>query len=689
MCRDNGDGRLAAAWIMGTILLATAGLAGAAPTVIEDSVHGVSLEGNLMEYEADRTVWVYLPPGYRDSAERYPVIYSLHPADGSAGRHAGLFLVLDSLITAGITSPMLVVAPVVPNWSMYMNSSVTGNWEDFVTHEVVAHVDATYRTLPHAAARGITGFSMGGGGSMHLAMEHPGVFGAVYSRSPGGIGVEPIYANEANRPRVLRAYVPDPGNPPDYYEPLFEEVEGEERLVAATWEHFTARTALGRFDQFADSLATLRAIRLDVGSADGFRHIPPGSRAFSAALEAHGIAHTFVEYDGDHGSHEWLLTQTVTPHFFHDALDFVSLPSQLAQVRRATPQFVRMPEERMATLDVEIALAPEQVNARLDLDLSGVGGSDRVALIHQSKGVYRTTATITPVSNGHTDLPIWMTPSTGAPFVLHFISVAVWPLGDIVILDDGIGQDWQATSTGGAEPPMISNDLPPVSGDAVVAVSVAPASFIGWKLGLEPQMPIYDVGYAALEFWFHPGSASGRALSFRVNTFSTGLHDDEDGIGVDLGLSEWQHVVIPVGDLPVGWPLEEIQFNGDLEGTFYIDDLRLVAADGAPAVVTAVKERQEEATPQAFALAQNYPNPFNSGTVIGLALPTVADVEVAVYNLAGQKVATLFDGLLSGGEHAVRWDGRDDGGRALASGMYLYRLQGGDRVKARKLLLLQ
>ena len=202
-------------------------------------------------------------------------------------------------------------------------------------------------------------------------------------------------------------------------------------------------------------------------------------------------------------------------------------------------------------------------------------------------------------------------------------------------------------------------------------------------------MPIHDIGYAALEFWFHPGSVTGRALNFGVNTFATKLHDARDGVGVDLGLAEWQHVVIPVGDLQVSWPLEEIQFNGSLEGTFYLDGMRLVARGSPPLSPTAVVAERGAASPVAFSLQQNYPNPFNSGTAIDLTLPGTADVGLAVYNLAGQKVATLLDGPLSGGAHAVAWDGRDNGGRALASGMYLYRLQAGDRVAARKLLLLQ
>jgi len=64
-------------------------------------------------------------------------------------------------------------------------------------------------------------------------------------------------------------------------------------------------------------------------------------------------------------------------------------------------------------------------------------------------------------------------------------------------------------------------------------------------------------------------------------------------------------------------------------------------------------------------------------------------VDLVIYNLAGQEVATLVDGPRESGVYTLRWDGRDDAGRELASGIYLYRLQAGEQVETRKLLLLR
>ena len=104
---------------------------------------------------------------------------------------------------------------------------------------------------------------------------------------------------------------------------------------------------------------------------------------------------------------------------------------------------------------------------------------------------------------------------------------------------------------------------------------------------------------------------------------------------------------------------------------------------------SAVVDESGEPQPDEIYLAQNYPNPFNSATVIRFALPQSQAVDLTVYNLAGQQVVTLVEGRRPAGPYTVPWDGRADGGRPLASGVYLYRLRAGDWVKTRKLLLVR
>ena len=90
-----------------------------------------------------------------------------------------------------------------------------------------------------------------------------------------------------------------------------------------------------------------------------------------------------------------------------------------------------------------------------------------------------------------------------------------------------------------------------------------------------------------------------------------------------------------------------------------------------------------------MALAENYPNPFNATTAIRYALPAAGPVHLAVYALNGQQVRTLVQGVETSGWHVVRWDGRDDVGRAVASGVYLYRLAVVGGVRTGKMTLVR
>ncbi|MBM3278200.1 MAG: T9SS type A sorting domain-containing protein [Candidatus Handelsmanbacteria bacterium] len=91
--------------------------------------------------------------------------------------------------------------------------------------------------------------------------------------------------------------------------------------------------------------------------------------------------------------------------------------------------------------------------------------------------------------------------------------------------------------------------------------------------------------------------------------------------------------------------------------------------------------------PQVFALQPNYPNPFNPTTVICYQLPQPAPVRLEIYDVLGQKVRTLAQGPAEPGFHRVAWDSRDEGGRAMAGGVYFYRLQAGEFTQVRALLL--
>ncbi|MCK4591799.1 MAG: T9SS type A sorting domain-containing protein, partial [Candidatus Latescibacteria bacterium] len=86
---------------------------------------------------------------------------------------------------------------------------------------------------------------------------------------------------------------------------------------------------------------------------------------------------------------------------------------------------------------------------------------------------------------------------------------------------------------------------------------------------------------------------------------------------------------------------------------------------------------------------QNYPNPFNSRTMIRFDLPNSSHVKLLIYNILGQKIKTLFDGQKTAGTHIVEWDGKDSFGRNVSSGIYLYKMEAGDFVQEKKMVLLR
>ncbi|MCK4223612.1 MAG: T9SS type A sorting domain-containing protein [candidate division Zixibacteria bacterium] len=93
--------------------------------------------------------------------------------------------------------------------------------------------------------------------------------------------------------------------------------------------------------------------------------------------------------------------------------------------------------------------------------------------------------------------------------------------------------------------------------------------------------------------------------------------------------------------------------------------------------------------PMNLSLSQNYPNPFNPDCEIRYALPKDAEVTLSVYNVLGQKIKTLVDEFQAAGHKTVHWDGTDEDGNKVASGIYFYRIKAGDFTEAKKMILMK
>lgn len=162
--------------------------------------------------------------------------------------------------------------------------------------------------------------------------------------------------------------------------------------------------------------------------------------------------------------------------------------------------------------------------------------------------------------------------------------------------------------------------------------------------------------------------------------------------------TKWQRWTITSGAasfiVPLGGAdqhgLQDLNQDGllDVAATFFDGqgELRWYAN---PGVISAIAEAADAEAPSAFHLAQNYPNPFNPSTLIRYELPQAAQVQLAIYNLLGERVRTLVDAKASAGVQQVTWDGRDEHGERVSSGVYLYRLAAGEFNQTKRLMVMK
>jgi flagellar hook assembly protein FlgD len=120
----------------------------------------------------------------------------------------------------------------------------------------------------------------------------------------------------------------------------------------------------------------------------------------------------------------------------------------------------------------------------------------------------------------------------------------------------------------------------------------------------------------------------------------------------------------------------------------------LIAAGVIPLSTANIMYKSEEndqngSLPSAFTLSQNYPNPFNPTTTIEYTIPIPNRVIIDIFNLLGEKVRTLVDETKSAGSYQIEWNGRDDVGNSVSTGIYLYRFKAGEFVQMRKMLLMK
>jgi S-formylglutathione hydrolase FrmB len=290
-------------------------------------------------------MYVYLPPSYGASERRYSVLYFLHGFDGDYGIGRQIAAAADRVFTAGAARDMIIVVPDGNNrlgGSFYTDSATTGNFERYITQEVVSFIDRKYRTLPTPASRALVGHSMGGNGALRLAMQHPDVYGTVFAlspccmtwagefslRSPAWTVTSAMQSMDGfdRAPFLSRVFMAisaawSPGQRPPFFASL--PVRSlDARLVSndQVAAHWLAEMPVALADQYDENLRRLRGIGFGVGYQED-ASIVTGAWLFSEALTRNGIEHEYQHYQGGHGDMAKRFATSVLP-FLSQKMDF-------------------------------------------------------------------------------------------------------------------------------------------------------------------------------------------------------------------------------------------------------------------------------------------------------------------------------------------------------------------------------
>ena len=320
-------------------------------TIVFEKFDSGILKGNPLGDPSERTFPVYLPPSYEESDDRYPVVFMLIGFTGH-----GLMLMnhsfmnenieqrLDRLIDEGTMKEMIVVMPdciTKYGGSQYINSTATGNYEDYIIKELVPYIDNKYRTTADAKSRAVIGKSSGGYGATVLSFRNPDVFSMMCSTAgdmyfeycympafplfvPGiekkyGVGDEGVvkfikeeltyrqpkpksFHDILNTIGMASCYSPNPDgfDTKGYnFDLPVDTTTGEIKWdVFARWkEHDPVNMA----EPLSDNVKKLKLIYLDAGKSDEFA-LNVGARILGDRLSKLGISYVHEEFEGGHFS---------------------------------------------------------------------------------------------------------------------------------------------------------------------------------------------------------------------------------------------------------------------------------------------------------------------------------------------------------------------------------------------------
>ncbi len=303
-------------------------------TVITEPFQSHVLRETLTGLDPNRSITIYLPPGYAESGKAYPVVYYFHSINWSPEKmfeDGNLVRLIERAFARGLAPEFIFVAadytsPTMGSW--FENSPTTGRWIDFTLDELVPFIDGRFRTLRHRDSRAVVGDFIGGYGALKFAMLRPDLFSVVYALHPvaTGGGLIPMQ-DMVDWPRVhaaksfselwgdyyapgfvaiSQAYLPNPDRPPFFCDFIVEMENGAPKFDPARvrqLEHNFYLSELLR--EKADSLRQMRGLAFDWGRYDVTQSHVYSNQAFTRTLDQLGIEHTAEEYNGNHWNRNW------------------------------------------------------------------------------------------------------------------------------------------------------------------------------------------------------------------------------------------------------------------------------------------------------------------------------------------------------------------------------------------------
>ncbi|MBM3241436.1 DUF4440 domain-containing protein [Candidatus Poribacteria bacterium] len=634
--------------------------------LISDTIYSPSLEGNLLGDPATRNMLIYLPPSYNTSDKRYPVVYLLHmhAHDETEAAYYGAPDILDELIASGQMKEMIIVMLNANNkygGSWYTSSELIGDYEGYITQDIVNYIDANYRTIASPDSRAIAGGPMGGNGAITLAMKHPGVYGAVASHSgtlsfnvakevfaqaviaqtPDGM-MTPEEAYEAHHAGLYfpsyayamsAAFSPNLDKPPYFVDLPLEWPSPE--IIEDVWvrwlEHGDAFTML---NTYGGNLASLRGLYIDSPTPNsvGADYM---AEAFHQALDAAGIQHEFGLYPAEEEpeAEYWYSRLRVSMPFVSDVLlheedledytnvFFTSLSTGLNMIslplKPMKPYTARsFAEEIGATVVIRLDEARQRfVGFTLDAPDDGFaieGGKGYIVNVPESKIVAFTGATWTnepPVEAAPN-----LTPGDGA-----------WAF----VVSGKLENDGLLECENSVFAVTVRNTR-----TNAVATDVVKSGYFAAAFADLTRKNVVQIGdRLEVQVRNQAGEIASESLTYTVT---------EEFI---------RQAFLPITLKNVGKPLRSL-------------------------------------------LLQNYPNPFNPETWIPYQLREPAEVVIRIYNTKGRLVRTLSLGQQAAGFYlqptkAAYWDGRNASGEKVASGIYFYQLRASDFSSTRRMLIVK